>query len=228
MAELAGARGGRRGGLDHLAPSCRGSSSPRTSPCPRTSWIRPLPPRTAHRGRDEPRYPEHVPPPDRAEFVADLLRVTGRRLVLCCPLGTPSTRKPSGKSRTRYRRLPAKTTLGSSSTCQRPADPPELEAWLAWATEPSDRWALHYHGDFRVVTIEQFKRDLWPEPPTHAQGRHGTLPPRGSRTGPTPAPRRRAPLHEPRLRCGRPRALGLPNHPIIRAWQHFRPRGASP
>ena len=32
---------------------------------------------------------EHVPPANRAQFVAEMLRVTERRSVLCCPLGSP-------------------------------------------------------------------------------------------------------------------------------------------
>ena len=32
---------------------------------------------------------EHVPPANRAGFVAEMLRVTERRSVLCCPLGSP-------------------------------------------------------------------------------------------------------------------------------------------
>src|SRR3954468_23915155 len=32
---------------------------------------------------------EHVPPAAREHFAAELVRVTGRRLILCCPFGTP-------------------------------------------------------------------------------------------------------------------------------------------
>ncbi|HEY1478726.1 MAG TPA: methyltransferase domain-containing protein [Gaiellales bacterium] len=32
---------------------------------------------------------EHVPPANRASFIAEMLRVTEQRSVLCCPLGSP-------------------------------------------------------------------------------------------------------------------------------------------
>src|SRR5690349_6435936 len=32
---------------------------------------------------------EHVPPERRTSFVSELLRVTERRCILCCPLGSP-------------------------------------------------------------------------------------------------------------------------------------------
>jgi hypothetical protein len=100
---------------------------------------------------------EHVPPPDRAGFVAELVRVTARRLVLCCPLGTPEHVAAEREIQEWHRELTGSDHpwLAEHLANGLPTGP-ELEAWLSAVTEPGDRWALRYHGDFRV-TNEQFK-----------------------------------------------------------------------
>jgi hypothetical protein len=101
---------------------------------------------------------EHVPPAERRGFVAELVRVTGRRLVLCCPLGTPEHAQAEREIQAWYRELTGEDHpwlvqhLEHGLPTER-----ELQDWLAAASEPGDRWMLRYHGDFRT-TNEQFKR----------------------------------------------------------------------
>jgi hypothetical protein len=99
---------------------------------------------------------EHVAPAARAGFVAELVRVTGRRLVLCCPLGTPEHEQAERELQAWHRELTGADHpwLAEHLTNGLPTAA-ELRGWLA-AAAPRDRWTLRYHGDFRV-TNEQFK-----------------------------------------------------------------------
>lgn len=101
---------------------------------------------------------EHVPPPSRAEFVAELLRVTDRRFVLCCPLGTPEHVEAEQEIAAWYRRLTGEDHpwLAEHLRNGLPTQP-EVEEWLSAAAGPTDRWSLRFHGDFRVIN-EQFER----------------------------------------------------------------------
>jgi hypothetical protein len=100
---------------------------------------------------------EHVRPPERAAFVAELVRVTRCRLVLCCPLGTPAHERAERDIQRWHRELTGSDHPWLAEHLEhglpRQAD---LEAWLA-AAGPCDRRRLRYHGDFRE-TNEQFKR----------------------------------------------------------------------
>ena len=86
------------------------------------------------------------------------MRVTRRRLVLCCPFGTPEHAQAEHEIQAWHRELTGADhpwlvehlELGLPTRG-------DLERWLAEATGPGDRWALSYHGDFRA-TNEQFKR----------------------------------------------------------------------
>ena len=101
---------------------------------------------------------EHVPPPERARFVAELVRVTRRRLVLCCPLGTPEHARAEHEVAAWYRDLTgAEHPWLREHLANGLPTKAELEGWLAAACGPGDSWALRYHGDFRA-TNEQFKR----------------------------------------------------------------------
>jgi hypothetical protein len=101
---------------------------------------------------------EHVPPAERAGFVAELVRVTRRRLVLCCPLGTPDHDQAEREMQDWHRGLTGADHPWLTEHLENglPTQA-ELEAWLAAAAAPGDRWFLRYHGDFRT-TNEQFKR----------------------------------------------------------------------
>ena len=101
---------------------------------------------------------EHVPPGDRAAFVAELVRVTRRRLVLCCPLGTPDHAEAEREIQAWHRELTGADHpwlvehLDNGLPTQS-----DLERMLAAACGPGDRGQLLYHGDFRI-TNDQFKR----------------------------------------------------------------------
>ena len=100
---------------------------------------------------------EHVPRDAREEFVSELVRVARRRVVLCCPLGTPdhvsAERDIQGWHRATtgadHPWLTEHLDLGLPT-----AD--ELEGLLRAATRDGDRTRLLFHGDFRV-TDEQFR-----------------------------------------------------------------------
>ena len=101
---------------------------------------------------------EHVPPAERAGFVAELVRVTRRRLVLCCPLGTPEHQQAEREIQAWHRELTGADHpwLVEHMELGLPTQA-ELARWLRDAARPGDSWALRYHGDFRT-TNEQFKR----------------------------------------------------------------------
>jgi hypothetical protein len=100
---------------------------------------------------------EHVPPPERLAFVADLVRVARRRLVLCCPLGTSEHERAEREIQAWHRELTGRDHpwLVEHLAHGLPTQA-DLERWLAQACADGDSWALRYHGDFRV-TNEQFK-----------------------------------------------------------------------
>lgn len=98
---------------------------------------------------------EHILPPDRARFVAEMLRVTSRRAVLCCPLGTPEHEAAEHEIQEWYR-----SVAGS--------DHPWLAEHLGHGLPSLDElqalFAGHagtvrflFHGDFREVN-DQFRR----------------------------------------------------------------------
>jgi SAM-dependent methyltransferase len=98
---------------------------------------------------------EHVPARDRPRFVAEQLRVSGGRTVLCCPLGTPEHVEAEQEINAWYRELTGD-------------DHPWLvehgRNGLPTLDELRDAFAVHdgpvrfaFHGDFREVN-EQFRR----------------------------------------------------------------------
>ena len=98
---------------------------------------------------------EHVPPPARAGFIAELVRVTARRLILCCPLGTPEHVAAERAVSEWYRGLTGDDHpwLAEHAEYGLPARA-ELETWLAAATGPGDAVRLAFHGDFRVTDAQ--------------------------------------------------------------------------
>ncbi len=98
---------------------------------------------------------EHVPADDRARFVRELLRVTRRRAVLCCPLGSPEHRAAEEEIQAWYR-----SVAGDGH----PWLTDHLSKGLPTLEELQEAFAEHggpvrflFHGDFRDVN-EQFRR----------------------------------------------------------------------
>jgi SAM-dependent methyltransferase len=98
---------------------------------------------------------EHVPAPDRARFVDESLRVAARRMILCCPLGTPEHVEAEAEVHGWYRDV-----VG--------ADHPWLaehaDNGLPTLEELRDLFAGHgatvsfrFHGDVREVN-DQFRK----------------------------------------------------------------------
>jgi hypothetical protein len=94
---------------------------------------------------------EHIPPADRAPFVAELLRVASRRVVLCCPYGSAEHRRGeeellewfSERTGERHRWLGEHVDNGL---------PGEQELRELFAGELEVRF--RYHGDFRASQAE--------------------------------------------------------------------------
>jgi hypothetical protein len=100
---------------------------------------------------------EHVPPAARAGFVAELVRVASRRVILCCPFGTPEHAASEVAMQEWYAELSGEghPWLVEHLEYGLPTQA-ELETAFTAAVEPRDTVTFKYHGDFRV-TNEQFK-----------------------------------------------------------------------
>jgi hypothetical protein len=100
---------------------------------------------------------EHVPAADRERFVAELVRVAGRRLVLCCPFGTPAHAAAEREVDEWYRGLTGEghPWLDEHIVNGLPTQD-ELERCFGAAIGPGDRLRFAYHGDFER-TNEQFR-----------------------------------------------------------------------
>jgi hypothetical protein len=98
---------------------------------------------------------EHVRPAEREGFIAELVRVTARRLILCCPLGTPEHVAAEREVREWFRGQTGEDHpwLAEHAENGLPTRA-ELDAWLAMATEPGDAVRLAFHGDFRVTDAQ--------------------------------------------------------------------------
>jgi hypothetical protein len=112
---------------------------------------------------------EHIPPADRASFVAELVRVCDERLVLCCPLGGPE--HAAGEREMQAWHVAA--TGAPHPWLQEHLDNglPELadlKRMFAEAVAPGDRVTLRFHGDFRG-TNEQFKAFAAADPRSRAR-----------------------------------------------------------
>jgi hypothetical protein len=98
---------------------------------------------------------EHVPPGERAGFVAELVRVARDRLVLCCPLGTP---QHVAAERALHDWLRAATGAEHPWLAEHLAHGlptrEELEDLLAPARAAGARVRLLFHGDFRRAERE--------------------------------------------------------------------------
>jgi Methyltransferase domain len=101
---------------------------------------------------------EHVPPADRPRFVAELVRVARRRLVLCCPFGGPEHAAAEREVQRWHEELTGDghPWLAEHLELGLPTQE-ELEACFAPARAAGDDVRFRYHGDFRA-TNEQFRR----------------------------------------------------------------------
>ena len=97
---------------------------------------------------------EHVPPGIRAGFVAEMLRVTERRSVLCCPLGSPEHDELEAEIDAWYREL-----TGDGHPWLREHleyGLPTLESIRSLYEQAGANVRFRFHGDARV-TGEQFR-----------------------------------------------------------------------
>lgn len=98
---------------------------------------------------------EHVPPTDRVRFVREQLRVTSRRTVLCCPLGSPEHAAAEDEIHDWYRAVAGEDNrwLEEHARNGLPTLGELREAFGAHAGTVR----FLFHGDVRRVN-EQFKR----------------------------------------------------------------------
>jgi hypothetical protein len=97
---------------------------------------------------------EHIPRADRAGFVRETLRVAERRVVLCCPLGSPLRSEVEAADNAFHRELTGKDHLWISEHLEHgPPTLAELEELFA-SGEHDVRF--HFNGDLRV-TSRQFR-----------------------------------------------------------------------
>jgi hypothetical protein len=101
---------------------------------------------------------EHVPPADRAAFVAELVRVTHRRLVLCCPFGTAQHERSEQELLDWYASLTGERHRWLAEHVENglPTDAELRDALSAWVDDASTHVDFLYHGDFRA-SAAQFK-----------------------------------------------------------------------
>jgi hypothetical protein len=100
---------------------------------------------------------EHVPPADRAAFVAELLRICAERLVLCCPLWSPEHEASEREMQAWHTERTGEPHPWLAEHLEHGLPKLEdLRAWFAAATEADDRVRFAFHGDFRPLT-EAFK-----------------------------------------------------------------------
>lgn len=98
---------------------------------------------------------EHVPPEARRAFVAELVRVTRRRVVLCCPLGSPEHSAAEQEIHAWYQSVTGQTHPWLVEHLQNGL--PTLEDLRDITAPFAGHVQFLFHGDFRE-TEEQFKR----------------------------------------------------------------------
>jgi hypothetical protein len=97
---------------------------------------------------------EHIPRPDRPAFVGEALRVAERRVVLCCPLGSPLRHEVETADNAFYRELTGRDHPWISEHLQHgPPTLPELEE--LFRSDGHDV-RFHFNGDLRA-TSRQFR-----------------------------------------------------------------------
>jgi hypothetical protein len=95
---------------------------------------------------------EHVPPDARVRFASELVRVTARRLILCCPFGTTEHATAEREISEWYRAVAGEEHpwLAEHLANGLPTQA-ELEACFG---PPGDGVRYLYHGDFRVTNAQ--------------------------------------------------------------------------
>jgi SAM-dependent methyltransferase len=98
---------------------------------------------------------EHVPGDDRDRFVRELLRVTRRRAVLCCPLGSPEHRAAEEEIQGWYRSVAGDGHPWLTDHLSKGL--PTLEELRSCFAEHAGPVQFLFHGDVREVN-DQFRR----------------------------------------------------------------------
>jgi hypothetical protein len=98
---------------------------------------------------------EHVPPDDRTRFVGEMLRVTRRRSVLCCPLGSPEHREAEEEIQGWYRSVAGDGHPWLEDHLSKGL--PTLDELRAAYSDHAGPVRFLFHGDFREVN-DQFRR----------------------------------------------------------------------
>jgi SAM-dependent methyltransferase len=101
---------------------------------------------------------EHIPPDDRPAFIGELVRATKRRVVLCCPLGSPEHQAAEAELLEWYERVTGEHHQWLAEHVQNglPTDDELRAAFAPWTNDPGTNIAFSYHGDFRR-SIAQLK-----------------------------------------------------------------------
>ena len=97
---------------------------------------------------------EHIPRADRPEFVREMLRVAQRRVVLCCPLGSPLRSDVEATDNAFYRELTGDDHPWISEHLEH--GPPTLDELEALFASGDHDVRFHFNGDLRV-TSRQFR-----------------------------------------------------------------------
>ena len=95
---------------------------------------------------------EHIPPADRAAFIGELVRAANRRVVLCCPFGSPEHQAGEAQLLDWYERVTGEHHQWLSEHVQNglPTDDELRAAFDPWTTHrPGTSITFCYHGDFR-------------------------------------------------------------------------------
>lgn len=117
---------------------------------------------------------EHIPPADRAAFIAELLRICSDRLVLCCPLGGPEHDAAEREMQDWHVRAVGTPHPWLEEHLENGLPTlADLERWVRDAGAPGDRVEWGFHGDFRALN-EQF-RDFVMAPQTRSARARGRI-----------------------------------------------------
>jgi methyltransferase family protein len=104
---------------------------------------------------------EHVPRPERPTFVSELVRVTARRLILCCPFGTTEHTRAEEQLLDWYERLTGERHRWLAEHVENglPGDQELRPIFQSLARAEPLRIDFRYHGDFRSSQV-QFKETV--------------------------------------------------------------------
>ena len=101
---------------------------------------------------------EHIAPDDRPRFVAELVRAAKRRVVLCCPFGSPEHQAAEAELLEWYEALTGQRSQWLAEHVQNglPTDDDLRAAFAPWVCDEGAHVAFSYHGDFRR-NVSQFR-----------------------------------------------------------------------